>query len=56
MQCNLNDMGELINIIKSEKIKKIIYKCIFNRHEEKFRISTNQTTFCNATLEYIYRN
>ena len=30
---------------KRRKIKKIVYKCIFNRYEEKFRISTNQTHF-----------
>ena len=35
------------------KIKKIIYKCINIRKEEKLRNDTNQPKFCNATIEFI---
>ena len=33
---------------KKRKIKKIIYKCIYMRHEEKIRKGTNQNNFCNG--------
>lgn len=42
------------NIYNSKrKIKKIIYKCINNRKDDRIRRATNQPTFCNATIEYI---
>ena len=42
------------NIYNSKrKIKKTIFKCINIRRDEQFRRDTNQTVFCNATIEYI---
>ena len=35
------------------KIKKIIYKCNNVRKDEQFRRDTNQSIFCNSTIEYI---
>ena len=35
------------------KIKKIIYKCINIRKDDRIRRATNQPVFCNATIEYI---
>ena len=41
------------NIYNSKrKIKKIIYKCINNRKDDRIRRATNQPAFCNATIEY----
>ena len=42
--------------INKDNIKRIIYKCSYNRHEEKFRQSLSQKSFCNATIENIARN
>ena len=38
---------------KKRKIKKIIYKCINLRKDERIRISSNLPLFCNSTIEYI---
>ena len=37
-----------------KNIKRIIYKCANNRHDEKLRQQTKQKTFCNATIEFIF--
>jgi len=42
--------------ITKDKIKREIYKCKYNRHEEKLRKSLKKKCFCNATIEYIYPN
>ena len=42
--------------IPKDKIKREIYKCKYNRHEEKLRQSLKKKSFCNATIEYIYPN
>ena len=42
------------NIYNSKrKLKKIIYKCVNNRKDDRIRRATNQQTFCNATIEFI---
>ena len=38
---------------EKRKVKKIIYKCIYMRKDEKLRNETGQKQFCNATIEYI---
>ena len=35
------------------KIKKIIYKCINNRKDDRIRRATGNQPFCNGTIEYI---
>ena len=42
--------------IKKDNIKRIIYKCIYNRHEEKLRAQMKEKSFCNATIIYILPN
>ena len=42
--------------IPKDKIKREIYKCKYNRNEEKLRQSLKKKSFCNATIEYIYPN
>ena len=39
------------NYKTKDKSERIIYKCIYNRKNEKLRIETNQKSFCNATIE-----
>ena len=42
------------NIYNSKrKIKKVIYKCINIRKDDRIRRSNGQPSFCNATIEYI---
>ena len=41
---------------KKNNIKRDIYKCKYNRHEEKFRKEMKLKSFCNATIEYVYPN
>ena len=38
------------NYKTKDKSERIIYKCIYNRKNEKLRIETNQKSFCNATI------
>ena len=44
---------KLSNYIRKDKIKRYIYKCEFNRHDEKLRQQLKKKCFCNATIEYI---
>ena len=43
---------------KEDKILRTVYKCIYHRKDEKLRLQLNQSSFCNATIEYIlpYQN
>ena len=41
---------------KKSNIKRSIYKCINNWKDNNLRKSTNKTTLCNATIEYIAPN
>ena len=40
--------------IKKNNIKRIVYKCIYQRHDEKIRQELHTKAFCDATIEYIY--
>ena len=44
---------KLSNYIRKDYIKRNIYKCEYNRHEEKLRQQLKKKAFCNATIEYI---
>lgn len=39
---------------KLNGIKRIIFKCINHRKNEHIRIESNNKSFCNSTIEYIY--
>ena len=41
---------------KEDKILRTVYKCIYHRKDEKLRLQLNQSSFCNATIEYILPN
>ena len=41
---------------KLNGIKRIIFKCINHRKNEHIRIESNNKSFCNSTIEYIYPN
>ena len=38
---------------EKRKIKKIIYKCINNRKDDRIRRATGKQPLCNTTIEYI---
>ena len=40
----------------TRKIKKLIYKCVNIRKNERIILETNQSLFCNATIEFIEEN
>ena len=40
----------------TRKIKKLIYKCVNIRKNQRIILETNQGIFCNATIEYIEEN
>ena len=42
--------------IKKDNIKRLVYKCAYNRHEEKLRQELKQKAFGNRTIEYILPN
>ena len=47
---------KLSNYMRKDNIKRNIYKCEYNRHEEKLRQELKKKSFCNATIEYILPN
>ena len=42
------------NYKPKNKIKRIIYKCSFNRKNENFKEKMKMSSFCNVTIEYIF--
>ena len=40
--------------VKNNNIKRIVYKCVNHRKDERIIIYTNKTPFCNSTIEYIF--
>ena len=47
---------KLSNYIRKDKIKRYIYKCEFNRHDEKLRQQLKIKCFCNATINIFYQD
>lgn len=47
---------KLSNYQRKDNIKRFIYKCEYNRHDEKLRQNLKKKAFCNATIEYILPN
>ena len=47
---------KLSNYIRKDKIKRYIYKCEFNRHDEKLRQQLKKNVFAMLQLNIFYQD